>query len=179
MLELQKQHVKSSFAYDAITESQQRIAVMASIHETLFQSESMRCVRVVPFIDSLLRNINTFHAQKKRTIETTVKIEDESLVMSAAVPFGLIFNELVTNAYIHGFTNKSKGSIHIEFFRKDDLFTLTIKDNGIGIPKLFTCRSTDSMGLTIVQALVKQLDGRFDIQRKNGTICHLQFSGAK
>lgn len=178
MLELQKQHVKSTFAFDAITESQQRIAVMASIHETLFQSESMRCVRVIPYIDSLLRNIKAFHSHIGMVVETTVEIEDESLPMEAAVPFGLILNELVTNAYIHGFSGKENGTIHIEFYKEDGVFKLLIKDNGIGISKLFKYRSTDSMGLTIVQALVKQMNGRFDMQRKNGTICQLEFAGS-
>lgn len=176
MLELQKQHMKSTFAFDAITESQQRIAVMASIHETLFQSESMRNVRVIPFIDSLLRNIKAFHSQLGRVVETTVEIEDESLPMEAAVPFGLILNELVTNAYLHGFAGKESGAIHIEFFKQEKYFQLLIKDNGIGISKLFKYRTTDSMGLTIVQALVKQLNGRFDMRRKNGTICQLEFA---
>jgi len=50
----------------------------------------------------------------------------------SASAFGLILNELVTNAYKHGFPENREGTIHVSLRRKENSAILTVEDNGVG-----------------------------------------------
>jgi two-component sensor histidine kinase len=48
-------------------------------------------------------------------------------------------------------------------------FTLTVSDNGVGIPESFDIENLDSLGMQLVTSLVDQLDGELELKRDNGT----------
>ena len=52
---------------------------------------------------------------------------------------------------------------------KDFYCTLTVADNGIGIPEEINFRNTDSLGLQLVNILVEQMNGCIELQRNGGT----------
>ena len=56
------------------------------------------------------------------------------------------------------------------------LFTLTISDNGIGIPEDIEIEDLDSLGLQLVTTLVDQLDGELELKRNNGTEFTMRFT---
>ena len=51
----------------------------------------------------------------------------------------------------------------------ESLFSLTISDNGKGIPENIELESVESLGLQLVSILVDQLDGKIEIKREQGT----------
>ena len=53
---------------------------------------------------------------------------------------------------------------------------LTIKDDGIGVPKDFNFNQTDSLGLKLVRILTRQLEGDIEINCSQGTSFQLTFS---
>ena len=55
-------------------------------------------------------------------------------------------------------------------------FTLIVRDNGIGFPKGLDFRSTESLGLQIVNTLVEQLEGDIKLHRENGTLFKIEFT---
>jgi two-component sensor histidine kinase len=110
--------------------------------------------------------------------------------MDAAIPLGIVINELVTNSLKYTFLDRDKGEIRINLRREDKEkciksitedckstnFTLTVSDNGVGIPENLDVEDLDSLGLQLVTSLVDQLDGKFELKRKNGTEFTLRFS---
>ena len=85
---------------------------------------------------------------------------------------GLIINELVTNSYKYAF-DKLEGFIEIELHEEMNLFTLKIKDNGIGF--IYDKEST-SLGLKLIHALVKeQLNGSIEMNTLNKTEYIIKF----
>jgi two-component sensor histidine kinase len=48
-------------------------------------------------------------------------------------------------------------------------FTLTVSDNGVGIPENLDIEDLNSLGLQLVTSLVDQLDGKIEVKRDNGT----------
>ena len=55
-------------------------------------------------------------------------------------------------------------------------YTLTVADNGIGIPEEIDFRNTDSLGLQLVNILVEQMNGCIEHQRNGGTKYTICFS---
>jgi len=65
----------------------------------------------------------------------------------------------------------SKEGIRITFqtFEKE-MLQLGIADNGIGLPADFSSSINNSMGMTLIKGLTKQLSGKFDLNTGYGTI---------
>ena len=58
----------------------------------------------------------------------------------------------------------------------DTSFTLTISDNGVGIPENLDIEDIESLGLQLVDSLVNQLDGELELKRNNGTEFTIRFT---
>ena len=87
----------------------------------------------------------------------------------SASAFGLILNELVTNAYKHGFPENREGTIHVSLSRKENRAILTVEDNGVGFDPSLPERAEGGFGLELIDTLVNQLQATFEIQRITGT----------
>jgi len=88
----------------------------------------------------------------------------------------VIDNELVSNGLKHAFRDRERGTIRITMEKHDDQFTLTVADDGVGIPRDFDVHSATTLGLELVESLTKQLDGAFDVVSEGGTAFRLTFS---
>jgi two-component sensor histidine kinase len=51
----------------------------------------------------------------------------------------------------------------------ESFFSLTVSDNGKGIPEDLELESVESLGLQLVGILVDQLDGEIELKREQGT----------
>lgn len=89
-----------------------------------------------------------------------------------------MLNELISNALKHAFIDGRKGRLDISMSKNDEeKFTLTVCDNGIGLPESIDFRNTGSLGLQLVSSLVSQLDGTIELDRNNGTMFKINFRG--
>ncbi|MBN1150140.1 hypothetical protein JXA84_02840 [candidate division WOR-3 bacterium] len=59
--------------------------------------------------------------------------------------------------------------------KKKNFASITVKDNGIGIPEDMDIESAKTLGMTIVKLLSKQLNGVITINRELGTEIVLRF----
>ncbi|HML05565.1 MAG TPA: ATP-binding protein, partial [Methanobacterium sp.] len=91
------------------------------------------------------------------------------------IPCGLIINELISNIIKHAFREDEKGNIKVEFYRKSNEYILSVQDDGIGLPSNIDLENTATLGLNLVNALVKQLEGTAEINRNNGTQFVIKF----
>jgi two-component sensor histidine kinase len=96
--------------------------------------------------------------------------------MKNAVPCGLILNELISNVYKHAFTNQDKGEVIIQCAKTNDKFMLTFIDNGKGFDSVEVMRNITSLGLTLVNALVEQINGTLHVENNNGTKYIISFT---
>ncbi|HEY9653308.1 MAG TPA: sensor histidine kinase, partial [Coleofasciculaceae cyanobacterium] len=111
------------------------------------------------------------------TIKLNIDVDDIFLDIDTAIPYGLIINELVSNSLKYAFPNNSKGEIDVKFHANSQgKLILIVRDNGVGIPEQLNIKTTSSLGLTLVQGLVDQLDGTLEINRNQGTEVMMTFS---
>ena len=103
-------------------------------------------------------------------------IDDISLNITAAIPCGLIINELVSNALKHAFPDGRGGEVRVSVKEvQGPAYVITVADSGVGFPASLDFKQTDSLGLQLVNTLVAQLDGTIDMIRKNGTTFTVRF----
>ncbi len=117
----------------------------------------------------------TYGAQSV-AITLKINVNDIFLDIDTAVPCGLILNELVSNALKHAFTEGAKDEIRIDFHSDtDNQLTLTVSDNGVGLPQDLDFRKAESLGLRLVVMLTEQLDGTIELDRSDGTKFEITF----
>ncbi|SUU90801.1 two-component sensor histidine kinase [Aminobacter aminovorans] len=91
-----------------------------------------------------------------------VKVDDSTVDADVSISMGLIVTELVINALKHAFPGERTGTIVIEHRSSGKDWTLSIADNGIGIP-VGDDAPKAGLGTGVVEALVKNLNGEVTV----------------
>jgi two-component sensor histidine kinase len=104
-----------------------------------------------------------------------VEVENVYLNIDAAVPCGLIINELISNCLKHAFPDDRAGEIRVELRRNGDQLMLAVTDDGIGFPEHLDFRNTSSLGLQLVNTLTHQLGGELELKGDPGTTVIITF----
>lgn len=86
------------------------------------------------------------------------------------MPLGLIMHELISNSIQHAFVHKKVGNITISMNEKGLDYEINVKDNGTGIPKEVSLENPKTLGLTLVNMLITQLEGTIKVTRERGTL---------
>ena len=150
----------------------QRIHAMSLVHETLYQSEGFRLVELRSYTRELLSAISgAIEASLHYDTPTEVAIE---VSLDFAIPFGLLLNELVSNAAEHAYAPGEKGTIEVSLSCNHEV-ELVVKDDGVGLDGNEETNDGQSLGLTLVRSLVKQLNGKISLESSSGTRWHAVF----
>ena len=170
LLDLQTQNSTNNKVKSVFNESKNRIKTMALIHETLYHSENLTSININDYVNKLMSHLFISFGINSDKIAYNIYANNISMEISMAIYCGLIINELVSNSLKYAFINKDKGKISVIFELDKNIIKLIISDNGTGIPKEIKMDKVNTLGLTLVNTLVKhQLDGSIRILRKNGT----------
>ncbi len=175
MLKLQSAHIKDERALELFKNSQDRVRTMALIHDALYLSKDLTHIDFAGYVKNLTTQIFISHKANSKFIKLNINIKDVLLDINMAIPCGLIINELVSNALKYAFPNKRKGEISISFTYKDQINTLHVKDNGIGISKDIDLKKSTTLGLMLVNSLTKQLNGKLKLEKVKGTSFKITF----
>jgi two-component sensor histidine kinase len=150
---------------------------MALVHETLYKFKDFAKINFTEYIENLSSYLFSAYGVNVENINLELDIDDVTLNVDTAIPCGLIINELVSNALKYAFPNKAEGKIYIALhFDEDKIYTLTIRDNGIGLPPNWQVSSVNSLGLKLVDILAQQLEGTLQVNSRSGTEFSLIFS---
>lgn len=179
LLYLQSKAIKDETSLEVFRESQTRVKSMALIHDKLYQSNDLSRINFGEYIHNLAEYLSQSY-QMLQDVRFKIDTDEVFLTIDTAIPCGLIINELVSNALKYAFMPHEKGQIRIELRTQaspNQELLLTITDNGVGMPEHINFRKTRSLGLQLVNNLVKQLDGTIVMNAKDGgTSFHITFS---
>lgn len=170
LLEKQAMKTTDEVTKKLIKEGQNRFFSMALVHQNLYQSENLSSIEIKSYLEILSQNISKSHANSQQEIELDLQVDNSSLNIDTVIPLGLILNELITNCYKYAFKGREKGKIAITFHKEDKGFLLSVADDGVGMPPNLDIKKSRSLGLSLVNGLVMQLDGILTYQTgQNGT----------
>jgi two-component sensor histidine kinase len=176
LLNLQAGYVEDQAVREIFQESQHRVRSMALVHEKLYRSDDLARIDLAEYIRNLATFLFGSYRAASGRITLEVEADDVLLGIDAAVPCGLMLNELISNALKHAFPNGRSGLIQVQLRAADtQTLTLIIRDNGIGFPQEFDFNNTTSLGMQLVDTLVQQLDGTLEMQSLNGSEFKITF----
>jgi two-component sensor histidine kinase len=160
---------EASFALDAVTSKLKAILHIQSILARAADMRSLRC-------DDLMRELSrAIQAASPCNFALIVDSDPVELPSAAALPLGLILNELLTNAIKHGI-NTHSGCVRVSLKTTAGAIELRVEDNGPGIqPYALTKRNC---GLTLVEHFASQLHGQFHMYPGPGGRGVLRFNRA-
>ncbi len=174
LLRLQARRIEDPKASAAIEEAVRRVVSIALVHETL----SATSQDLVQFDEVITKIIQGASELNIRPNEIQIKKVGEFGLISSmvATPLALVLTELIHNALEHGLSN-SGDLVELRINRQAASMTITVTDNGAGIPNDFSLELNTNLGLQIVQTLTKnELAGKIEFIKQNiGTQVQISF----
>jgi two-component system CheB/CheR fusion protein len=177
LLSMQLQTVNNAEAVSVLQDAVGRVNSMSALYDKLLIHNDYAEGSVKSYIEGLVNSLgDLFFDKMEHSID--IRVTDFSLSSKTLFPLGIIINELITNAMKYAFPDKFTGLISVSLTRREDHVTLTIEDNGIGLPEGFSLEEATGFGLTLVRMLSDQLDGSYTIENRrdsDGTVSVMEF----
>lgn len=152
------------------------LGIIALLHEKLYESEDLARVNFADYLNSVFNHLFESFGTKVACISHKVEAHGVALSLDAAIPCGLIVNELASNALKHAFGNRSGGEITLTLTRASSgFYNLHFRDNGVGLPTGLDLDRSTSLGLKLVTMLARQLQGTVETQNADGAHFHITF----
>ena len=127
------------------------------------------------YIENLVKELSMSYGFNERA-EIKMDLLDISLDADTSLPVGLIINEVVSNAFKYAYKDIEKPMLELKLLQKETgKYSLSIKDNGIGLPESFNLEEAQSFGLRLVNILSRQIKGHVEIRNENGLEYTLSF----
>ncbi|MDY0304833.1 MAG: PAS domain S-box protein [Desulfovibrio aminophilus] len=159
-------------------EGKNRIASMALVHEELYRSSDLARVDLGAYLEKLVHRLVAGLSGNRR-VNLVLEVESIRLNVDAAIPCGLMVNELVTNALKHGLRERSEGRLLVQCRAAEGQVLLRVADDGPGFPPGLDFRNTETLGMQLVTHLAEQLQGRVDLEPGPGCSFRVLFPEKK
>ena len=175
LLNSQSAHLHDQAALNAVFESKMRVQAMSLIHQKLYGCKNVSTIFLPDYINDLVGYLkDSFKSASSVFID--LDIATLSLDVSQAVPLGLIINEAVTNSFKYAFPFADTEVLKITLLHKLPFgVSLSIYDNGRGLPAGVDIDKVKSFGLKLIKGLTGDLGGTLSITRDPGTMLTIDF----
>jgi two-component sensor histidine kinase len=173
LLSMQQRALTDAPAKAAVGDTRQRIAALALIYRTLYQSDDLRYADARVFLTDLVGQLIAGEAGRGPVV--TSSVEADSLVVDPdkLAPLALWLVEAVSNAQKHAFAGRG-GDLKVRFKVDGDTSILEVEDDGPGVSE--TERA--GVGRTLMGAFAKQLRGTAEMvpSPSGGTLARMTFA---
>ncbi len=137
---------------------QSRIAAIAQLYDLISQSSRGSTIAVDTYLRKIARTMSTSLLGTSSGITIAVDAAALDIDPDRAVPFGLLVNELATNAIKHAFPGGT-GRVVLRVERAGDKIELTVADNGVGMKEKDEAKVPEKRGTDYIAIFVRQLGG--------------------
>lgn len=171
LLEMQRRTATEPATAQALEDVIVRVHSLAQAHAALYApTGDIQTIDFARYVDELCRSLSD---SLLLTTIVQLRCTCEPAFMSAdrAAALGLVINELVTNAVKHAFPDGRSGVIEVIFGRASEGWRLTVKDDGVGMPK--TSRPSSGIGRRLIDAFARQAGGTVSQGPLPGCVYHV------
>lgn len=169
LLNLQRHKITDEATLEVLGESINRIQSISLIHQKFYQSSNLAKVDFKNYLTDLMESQKRLYGNPDKPVRTMVIGKAHFVSLDTAVPLGLIIAELITNAFKHAFASQPNPELVIRI-EAGEYLTITVKDNGQGLPRGFSVKNSNSLGMEIVEALSEQLFGHVSYRNEEGAV---------
>jgi two-component sensor histidine kinase len=177
MLRLEQRRTHAPEAHSVIREMNGRIRSMSLLHETLYRGGNFAAIDLGIYLERVAtQSFRSASDAATSPVRLDLRLQRVAVEISEATSCGLIVNELVSNAFKHGFRAGRAGQITVSLASTlTGAIELTVSDDGAGLPADFTTQRPGSLGLLLVSDLVRQLGGTLEVGPAPLARFHLTF----
>ena len=169
IIQLKARNVQSEEVKLHLEETYERVMSVAAVQQQLYPSMHGEHIDLPAYLSRLCESLANSMIGDNRPISLKVHVRSGAAPSSKVVSLGLIVTELVINAIKYAFADdKSVGLIVVTYDEDEMNWRLTVSDYGIARPENEIKDVTPGMGMNIIDAIAKQLDGCVKITRA----CH-------
>lgn len=179
LINLQCELMSDPYHKEALIGCNNRIKSMALVHEMLYSTDNLSKIDLKGYINNLVQQLSFTYTGDRKEIEFDIQVDASILFeMDTMIPMGLILNEMITNALKHAYPQR-KGVVYISGTNVNELITISVKDNGVGLKDGFDIKNVNGLGLQLIQILCDQVDANLFIENKNGLKVEMKIAVAK
>jgi len=176
LLKLQSKYMYDERDLELFINSRSRVETMSMLHEKLYKTKDLSNIDLGGYLNDLANNIVKSISTSKDEITLEINNENAPIGIDTAIPCGLIINELLLGMCKYSLEGIKNKTIKMQLKKEDGGIHITVTDNGKGISSSADEDTPDSLGMQLIDMLVKQLDGEVKIGIANGTWFELNFN---
>ncbi|MEM8502192.1 MAG: histidine kinase dimerization/phosphoacceptor domain -containing protein [Cyanobacteria bacterium P01_D01_bin.1] len=175
LLSLQSNSIEDDNISGLFRESQNRVRLMAMVHEKLYRSNDFGTIELAAYVRDLSNYLLRSYGINQNHVRLDIRIDQISLEIDSAVSCGLIINELITNSLKYAFPAASssqeyQGEIIITAkLTSSNSFSILYQDSGTGLPEDLEIENTKTLGLQLISTLTEQLGGTLSVKKAKPT----------
>ncbi|HXX64905.1 MAG TPA: response regulator [Bacteroidota bacterium] len=156
-------------ARQVFVDARSRISAMSRIYEQLDLLNDVGVVDLHRYVIDLAQSLFVTYNVDKEKVRLSIRIEEVEMKTERAVYLGLVVNELMTNALKYAFPKGGEGEIRVELRRNGEMLTLSVADDGVGLPDGLSADASKGVGLGLVKMLSQQIGGDMIVAGTKGT----------
>lgn len=173
--------VQSEEARGHLHDAHHRVMSIAALQRQLSTSSGGN-VELRAYLTQLCQSLGASMIAAPDRLSIEVTVDNSAVEADVSVSLGLIVTELVINALKHAFPDQRMGKIVIDYRSSGNDWTLSVTDNGIGMPAGSDAPKA-GLGTGIVEALSKNLQGEIRLSDADPgtavTITHQEGAGLR
>jgi PAS domain S-box-containing protein len=181
VLHFHAKKVKNPEDLVVFNEARNRLRAIILVHERLYKSTGLARIDFRTYIQAFVHDLWRSYAQSASgRISVHVAADPVELPIESALPCGMIVCELLTNSIKYAFPGERRGEIRVALSTADGRVTLSVNDDGIGLPADFDPARSPTFGWQLIRNLAAQLDATLTATGGNtGTQVALLFTSER
>ena len=168
LINLQKRRIDSPELHQSLSMVQNRIKTMSLVHQNLHENENFKEVNLEAYVKTIADYLKLLYLNEDKEISIQLSVDESiELIMDRAITIGLLINEIMSNSMKYAFKGRKKGNISIDVQKILNGFQMKISDDGIGFS--MDQVNSKSLGMYLIENLVKQIQGKYELEQNEGT----------
>jgi two-component sensor histidine kinase len=161
LLTAQSRGTKNPEAAAQLTMAANRVATLGRVHRHLHTLDKLESVEFRRYLEELCHDLSVMASNESAERSFSVEGAALSIPRVTAMPLGYIASELITNSIKYA---KGKITVSLQTMPNGDA-TLSVSDDGPGLPEAFDPAATNGLGMKIISALVRQIHGELSFAK--------------
>ena len=175
LLDMTRMRTQDVATGSILTDMMLKIKTMAQIHTRLYESKQFDKINMGGQIRDQVADLSSIYGRSGTEIISEIDAGEIDLPVDQAIPCALIVNEILSNAFKHAFKGRKYGKVSITAMKQDGHVHISVRDDGVGIPREMDIYHATSLGIKLIRNLVQQLGGSLTIEGTGGTEVTVEF----
>ena len=161
MLHLQGRRTEDKEVQHQLSQASSRVTAIARAHNRLYRTEEFTRLDLAAYLSDLCADF----CEATPGCEIFVSAPEHVILSTdRAITVALLINELITNVAKYAYP-EGNCRAWVSVSREGGVITLSVRDEGIGLPQGIDETTSTGLGMRLVGAFTRQLNGSVEVKR--------------